>query len=181
MIYIDRIEVVNKLAPYAGIFLSCFNKQHCDCFHSSSSSSVLVCSTASFFSVLVPLWFLVLSFMFMSASFSKSHRFAEMTISSKTASPLNYLGMLGCLWQVLEQSCFLELKRRETCETQHTQQSSQLLASSTAETITKAKPMQEPLTVFHQLPNPKTQTAFLQQHSLKQNSCVTEVFFMLQL
>lgn len=88
MIYIDRIEVVNKLAPYAGIFLSCFNKQHCDCFHSSSSSSVLVCSTASFFSVLVPLWFLVLSFMFVSASFSRSHRFVEMTISSKTASPL---------------------------------------------------------------------------------------------
>lgn len=88
MIYIDRIEVVNKLAPYAGIFLSCFNKQHCDCFHSSSSSSVLVCNTASFFSVLVPLWFPPLSFMFVSASFSKSHRFAEVTVNSRTASPL---------------------------------------------------------------------------------------------
>jgi len=126
MIYIDRIEVVNKLAPYAGISppvpTSSWNS--CDCLHAWCSHSVLLCKTSIFLCVviLMVLSAVALSFMHVSASFLKSHGFAKMKINSRIASPL-YIRKVMCAQAVL----FLAAEGETICETKYTGQSPRCL------------------------------------------------------
>lgn len=82
MIYIDRIEVVNKLAPYAGIS----HPGSCDCLHSSWGSSGLVCRTSLFHASRISLSVSISCYPYSSWSCSLDPRCFQLS-SEKIAEP----------------------------------------------------------------------------------------------
>lgn len=177
MIYIDRIEVVNKLAPYAGISSSvstsnavaafslrqlCLGLQHLPlsvacCLYASQYLDSCLCLQAFERTTNLQRWNQVLGLLL-------SWRTWHVGLLVASAQAVLFLGAEG--WQ--------------TCETQYIQQSPQVLAYSANGKVTKARPMWEPLTfLFRQLPNQRCRQLFFHQHSLMQNLCVTDALFML--